>query len=732
MTTIPEALKPYQYHGVELTIQPDGKRAIGACPWCDRNKFGVSTDEGLWKCFVCGEGGPSGGGNTLDFLRLLWVKSPTPVGIADLARDRGLLSVDTLSRWGVRWGLHKNGWILPGYDTKGRLRQVYRRLPDPDHPGKYRLLPTPGFESVKANKRLGHWLHAPIDGEWPDYTRIVITEGPWDGMVLDELLDEQTMVVSVPGCGSIGEPFRHWLPLFAGKEVLLAFDSDHPRGTTGSAGFLAMKRAVKLLSEAPQPPSSMQYLHWGPDGYDPDLPSGYDVRDFLTTASTEADRKERLDQLLARFQPVPKDWLGVSTAGGPVGDELLPCTSWKELVLAWKKALRWSPNGEGLDKALSVMLAVITSTKAVGDQLWAKIIGPAACGKSTLCEALSINPRYVVAKSTIRGFHSGYRETSDSAEDNSLVSIMSGKTLVTKDGDTLLQSPNLDQILAEARDLYDSVSRTHYRNKASKDYVGVRMTWLLCGTSSLRTLDSSELGERFLDCVIVEDIDDDIEDEIGWRVANRANRELSYEADGKLETRDGPEMVKAKQLTGGYIDYLRQNAQRLLEQVEASDDALRECQRLAKFVAYMRARPSTRQEEKAEREMSFRLISQLVRLAKCLAVVLNRTTLDEEVMSRVKKVALDTARGRTMELAKLLYKADTLGVETSTLADLTRHNAEKVTPLLRFLGQIGAAESFRPKTKAGIIGRVRWRLTSRLRQLYQAIVQEPVEVTDEP
>src|SRR5690606_35550052 len=142
-------------------------------------------------------------------------------------------------------------------------------------------------------------------------------------------------------------------------------------------------------------------------------------------------------------------------------------------------------------------------------------------------EAISVNQDYVVAKSTIRGFHSGFKTDGNGEEDNSLIDQIRDKTLVTKDGDTLLQSPNLGQILSEARDLYDSTSRTHYRNKMSRDYAGVRMTWLLCGTSSLREIDQSELGERFLDCVLMDDIDDELEDAILWRVANRVDRNMS-------------------------------------------------------------------------------------------------------------------------------------------------------------------------------------------------------------
>jgi len=386
------------------------------------------------------------------------------------------------------------------------------------------------------------------------------------------------------------------------------------------------------------------------------------------------------------------------------------------MTTAWKKALEWTT---GLDHALAVMLASISSTKIVGDQLWCKILGPASCGKSTLCEAVSLNKKYILAKSTIRGFHSGFRmdDGSGTEQDHSLVARVRDKTLVTKDGDTLLQSPNLAQILSEARDLYDCTSRTHYRNAMSKDYEGVRMTWLLCGTSSLRQIDSSELGERFLDCVIMEGIDSEQEDKILWHVINRTDRNSVLEANGRVETHYEPELATAMQLTGGYVGWLRENVIDKMSEITLGTNAKKQCMKLGKFVAFMRARPSTRQEETAEREFAARLVSQLGRLAKCLALVLNRDDVDNVVMRRVKRVAMDTARGQTLVICKCLYEAGEEGIEPHALAVLNATTDEKMNALMRFLRRIEVVESFQKKVK-GVKKRKRFKLTEPLYKLY--------------
>jgi hypothetical protein len=338
-------------------------------------------------------------------------------------------------------------------------------------------------------------------------------------------------------------------------------------------------------------------------------------------------------------------------------------------------------------------------------------------GKSTLAEAISVSKKHVTAKSTIRGFHSGFSDEGSEGEDNSLISKLYDRTLVIKDGDTLLTSPNLPQILSEARDIYDGVSRTSYRNKMSKDYEGIRLTIILCGTSSLRAIDSSELGERFLDVVIMEGIDDEMEDEVLARVAHRADRNLSLESNGEAVSRYEPELATAMGLTGGYVEYLRQNAADLIAGIDFPTDAKHLCTRLGKFTAHMRARPSKHQEENAEREFASRLVSQLIRMSKCLALVLNKSIVDEEVMARVRRVALDTSRGQTLDIVRRLHE-EVGGLESRTIAVYNSRTDEETKRMLRFLKMIGVVEVFVPEQK-GVKGRQRWRMTGRMKRLYK-------------
>jgi len=330
-----------------------------------------------------------------------------------------------------------------------------------------------------------------------------------------------------------------------------------------------------------------------------------------------------------------------------------------------------------------------------------------------------MNKEYVLAKSTLRGFHSGF---GDEGEDNSLLAKVHGKTLVTKDGDTLLQSPNLNQILSEARDVYDTVSRSSYRNRNSRDYENVRMTWLLCGTSSLKAIDSSELGERFLDCVIMSAIDDDVEDEILLAVAAKADRNLAIEANGEAASQYDPDLGVAMRLTGGYVKYLRENAQELLAGVDFSEDRRRYVARLGKFVAYMRARPSKIQDEKAEREFAARLVEQHVRLAKCVAVVLNKTEVDNEVIRRTRKIAWDTSQGPVLTLVQTMMKHQD-GLNARSIASYVDQPDVETQKLLRFLRMLGVVEkTINPDPR---LRQELWKLTGRIVRLYRDLTVKP-------
>lgn len=729
----PEAIRPYKFHGVDFTGNA-GQQWLGVCVFCGKVKFYINETNGKWDCKGCAQHG-----NFTDWMRLLWKKGDEQTNdYNELTKARGLLYPDTLMQWGVVKSPLTGEWLVPGYNVGKALTQLYRYVKLGD---KYRLLATP---------TIGHAIHGVnlFDPTKPD---VHILEGPWDAMIWWETLKytkrdstnklvrtaninasllKTVNVLAYPGANVFQEK---WAELLRGKNLTLLYDNDYPNDKlkpeppiTRCAGTDGMIRVCQVLAKAENKPETVSYLHWGDAGFDLSLPSGYDIRDAIKNGETEIQRLDIIGPILGDMvRPTPAEWVAVgvkSARAGSVEITPAPCSEWKVIHNAWRKALMWT---EGLDRAFSVMLAAVLSTDISGDQLWVKIISPPSGGKSTLCEALSICKQYVFANSTMTGIHSGWKTDRKGEEDHSLIPKIKGKTLVIKDADTLLQSANKDKTLSELRDLYDRTSRVHYAHGVRRDYENINLTIILCGTASLRAMDTSELGERFIDCVIMSSIDTDVEDEINWRAINKMRAIMSNGRDSS-DGDNEESMLAAKRLTGGYVEYLRRNAHELLAKVSMDDEAARICNVLGKFVAHMRARPSPKQDEDVVRELSTRLVTQFVRLSYCLAAVMGRTGCDDEVMRRVTRCALDTARGRTLLLIDRIVDSTNGAIKAQLALDL-HESEEKVQKLLTFLGKIEVIEAFKPHSDNPHISQrnvtKRYRLTEPMRNLYNEVNQ---------
>lgn len=744
----PETIRAYTGHGVDLDYREGEKNAPGTCPSCgESGKFDVAVADGRYHCFRCGFKG-----NVLSFLRWLWEESDRatkPANYEELAHDRKLLYPDTVMQWGCVKSILTGDWLIPAYGPGRKLDNLYRYALKP---GKRVLYPTAGQQACL----FGGGLYDPSKPE------VALCEGPWDGMVLWETLrgakrtDDGGLaltanesaslyagvnVLAVAGCGAVGpESFPRFAPLFSGKKLTTYFDNDHPkkneRGVeVGLQGFHASKRAATILAGCDERPESMSYLAWGEEGYDQAFQSGYDVRDLLRQNSK--GKLDALEWMLSRIGPIPTDWLPGRTAAalktGGTEVELLPCRDYRTLMNSFRKAMKCSVTpGEGIDGALANMLAVVAVTRMPGDQLWLMVLSPPSTGKTALCEGLGCNRKYVQNVGSFTGLHSGI-STPDGSEDNGLLARLKDRTLVIKEGDTLRTAVNREQLLTELRDAYDTNCSVTYKTRIrTREYVGLRFGVILCGTPAMLEMDSSDLGARFLIFQMMRGIPVELETEVNRRVFHRILRNRGVEANGTPETHDDPGILEAKRLTGGYVQYLREHASELLGAL-AVDEALEErFSALAQFVAFMRARPSKKQAEQESREMSPRLVVQLTRLGLGLAVVLNRPSLDAEVMQRVAKVALDTASGRTYELVRHLKEYERRraalpiadqgypGLPAQSLSSLTQHPTLDEGKLLRFLARIGAVVCRRPDDKH-VSGQLRWELTPRMSRLYDAV-----------
>lgn len=726
----PDRLRPYAFHGVHLTVQ--GPQAVGDCPLCGREgKFTVHVGTGLWRCFVCGVGTERGGGNPLVLLRCLhaaYAAATPPEELHRIAQDRRLAVPGTVAAWG---GCVDSGraWAIPGYGPGGTLDQLYRRV---WLDGGRCLLPTPG---VWPEGRV-HALHLPANDFDPARPNVWVAEGPWDGMALWEAgASADTNVVAVPGCNVWRD---EWSELCRGKHVTLWYDSDHPvpealrQGRTVRPGLDGMCRVARRLSGIA---ASVRFVRWGREGYDPSRPSGWDVRDHLAQGADLEGRRTLLAELLARVESAPADWFTPHTSNGAAPGtnghaanvEPEPCDSWAACEAAWRDALEWRAE---LGDVLSVMLAVAASVQQAGDnQLFLRVIGDPGSAKTRMCKGLLVSRRCKLLLH-LKSFHSGFKKPGEDDKDCSLVARINGLCLVTPEADALEVGMNTTELDRQVRQIFDGDSGNTYGNSdVDRQYKGLRCPWIQAGTPALMDKDQSRLGDRFLR-IRIEEPSQATKRAIMMRSLRNERLAVLETANGTESSIISPRLRRAYALTGGYVDWLRAHVEERLAAVGMDGAAEERCVDLAELTADMRARPNMdpkKHEVHHTKELGSRLAGQFGRLALCLAVVRNKQSVDADVLRVVRKVALDTAHGHTLNIVQWLCAANPKvpgknyqecgGLMDGTLEMWTGMTKERLANYLGFLRKVGVLEWREQRQSNGS-----WLLTGRVYDLYLRVM----------
>lgn len=730
-----DRLRPYTFHGIELN--GNGTVQTGTCPFCGKDKkWYVSSETGQWQCKVCGEQG-----NAITFLRKLHERSvrATKVGdLAQLAADRKLAYPATVAAWGACRSIVDTTWLIPGYDTHGKLHQLYKRIRQmKDGAWTYVLMPTPCMWTEGRS----HGIHMALGSFNPAKPNALILEGPWDGMAwwetarISKLVDGQleptgqeassvlkdTNVYAVPGCTTFPD---HWLGLFKGKEVAFGFDSDRKVGADGKlsrAGYEGVNRNAKKVTGLAK---TVSWIKWGEDGYDPDRKDGWDVRDHLTQGG---ERRANLSDLMSKIELVPDAW---AEAGGRVRENgtakeiaSLDCDNWAKLESAWMEAQEWRKIAADV---LTVMLAVCASTKQAGDQLFLQVIGSASGGKTVLCDALLVSDT-CHSLEHLSGFHSGWKKPGDDGKDCSLIARINCKTLITPEGDVLMSSPKFDEIMSQCRRIFDGKSGASYKNDdVDRLYVGLRTPWIMAGTPALMDKDQSRLGDRFLRIIFTDPTREE-KRAIALSSMNSALESLMETSNGTAGGILNPKLRRAYALTGGYVDWLRNNIEGIAPTIEVPMSAKNMFLDLGELTADLRARPNydlRKVETHDSKEMPYRIGNQFVRFAVCIAAVLNKKKVDEQVVHIVKKVAMDTSHGHTLNMVRWFCRVHSRtkqsvqerGLMLGEMIDWSGMREDNLKRYLTFLRNIDVLEYDTPVGSKGL-----YRLTERVYNLYKAI-----------
>lgn len=308
------------------------------------------------------------------------------------------------------------------------------------------------------------------------------------------------------------------------------------------------------------------------------------------------------------------------------------------------------------------------------------------CGKTRFCDGLLVS-KHCHALEYLTGFFSG--KTDEHGNDYSLISRVNRKCMITPEGDIMMQNPNFVQIMSETRRIFDgTVSATFKTQLEDKRYGGLRTPWIIAGTPSMLEKDHASLGDRFLK-MYMESPPQNERREILKRVSRAALEAVATQADG--EELVGAKLKEAYQLTGGYINWLRDNTH-LLGEIKVAEHHLEHCEYLAEFVAFLRARPTKDDDSINTKEEPNRLGGTFVRLMCCEAMVLNKTEVDDEVMRRIQKGALHTGRGIVLDILTIMRASENQYISCKALAVQMDITEEKIQKVLRFLGKIGGLQ----------------------------------------
>lgn len=569
---------------------PDSKSPQwrGVCPFCQKAGHFFFGAEYGWGCKAC-----QLEGNIYTFLKHIYNDVCTHDLVGVLAMERSI-DFGTFTRNGVKYNPKNASFVIPTFNSQGNLNYLYKVIQVFDEKRQKnvrRILNTPGIEPT-----LFSWPHTAHDTIW-------LCEGLWDKMAAEDIIGPARPITVVAFPGSVFKPT--WCHVFANKHLIIIADNDE-------AGAKHIEKIIHKISQAPQKPSKISVLHW-PNS----LPKGYDVNDLLIQKGVDA--YSFIESNLIETEDI--------TSVSPK-IEIIPdttCTSFDHLTDACSLIYHFTGDMRML---LHLLITGLYSLKIEGEQIWIRVMGPPGSSKTTIAKIAGASDGSIM-RSTFTGLLSGWKD--DDPKDASLISMLSGKFLIVKDGDALLQLPNVKQILSQLRDFYDKFISATYLNRVSYEYENIRSGFCFCGTHALRHMDNTALGERFLDFELRVSNDDK------KAITNKSLHTAIAEATTGISAEPAI-AAKAK----NFIDNIVLNYEGVANLHTDDHNAI---ETFGNVIAYLRAKVERNRSGeisyKPLPEVPSRIIKQLVKIYTCAPVVLGKTEPGTETYDLARKITLD-------------------------------------------------------------------------------------------
>ena len=674
-----DKLKPFRQHGV-IFRGANATQAYGDCPFTGKeNKFYVNKTNLCWDSKVAGLSG-----NLRGFLEAISeqnVQDMTPKLIARLAENRKL---PASAFDGYEFGYSGNGYTFPVRDEKGNLMdlRMYQL-------GK-QILSTSGCAVWLFNVKA--ITGAPI--EWPVY----LCEGEWDTIAMAWLLKTlgiKAVAVGVPGANTFK---REWVPYFRDRVVHVCYDHDE----AGEQGEVVVDNRLRGTIK------SIDFVHWPQN-----LPSGYDIRDFITT---EAVANKKPKKTMRLINEMAKKFTRKSlNAGETLVEEfsdkkeavVVRKTTFEDVEKVFRKWL-YLENSDMVKTAC----AVILSTKMKGDPLWMMLVAPPGGSKTEVISSFNMCSNvYLTSSLTPHALVSGANDRDGS--DPSLLPKLNEKCLNIKDFTVILgkKEADRDEIFSIFRDAYDGSTSKDFGNGIKRHY-NCHFSILAGVTPIIYNLGMQHagLGERFLKYYIGDSIHHPSELEMMRKAMHNVTHEFQMREELATVVRD-------------FMHYkLNQLEREDFKYPEIPIDIENRLLYSVQYAATMRGtvtrdiRNNDIVMSKPFREVGTRLSKNLAKFLMNLAFVMGKKVVTEDEYRIVKKIILDTIDQRAEEIVRKIYLAcsnldDT--VATREVARITRYNSSTIgrimndLNLLRIVGRTGKNNKFE------------WRVSDHIRELIE-------------
>ncbi|MBI2106739.1 hypothetical protein HYT57_02035 [Candidatus Woesearchaeota archaeon] len=305
---------------------------------------------------------------------------------------------------------------------------------------------------------------------------------------------------------------------------------------------------------------------------------------------------------------------------------------------------------------IEVVFAFAIAEKIPGDPLWLFLIAPPGGCKTELLRALDGEDFYhlsdLTSKTFISGLMLGAGEERQKIED--LLPQLADKILLMKDFTTILEKPRDEraEIISQLREIYDGMfskkfgtidEKVEYRNNFG----------LIAGVTPI--IDKhwkimQQLGERFLKYRWQENVDESIR---------------------RAEENEGKEEVMRQELKHTIMGFLTNLEGK---EIQFPDDLIEPLIRVAKFLAICRT-PITIHSGSSEFYYDFiptpeqptRLIKQLKKFAKCLALVRDKSSVTKEEILVAIELALHTCPQDRLDVLKAIEKEQNCSLDGCTI-----------------------------------------------------------------